>query len=238
MHVPKCGGNSIITALHSVTPIQKEVAWITPRESRMAVSMSAGPIIDEARFHDDSPNGALVYEFRRNLLRYYLTRNACCISGHFLFDARAFEEFNTSYYWITVLRCPIERMISHFREEVRSGFVEDDFEKYLDSEMASFHGTILTRYLSGEIKPVGSCVNSATERAKKNLSKFSLVGFTDQLRDFEHRLSMLIGRRLSIEHKRIATTPPPEISSGLKKKLTAFCESDLEVFDYAKYLDR
>jgi hypothetical protein len=234
MHVPKCAGTSMIHALRRICPIQRSLGLIEVAPSRSAISLLAERRLDYFGFHEDGPRAADVFAFRRGLLFYFLASDVPLVAGHFLFDPDTFAHFGDRYRFISVLRDPVERMISHYHEERRSNYFGLPFEAYLETSLAWRHATTALRYFSGMAEVAPTQLEHALEQAKANLRCFSLVGFTEDLAPFRTRFADLFGRRLRVGHYR--RTEKPAIDHVIRRRVEHMCRGDLEFYQAAKEL--
>jgi hypothetical protein len=236
MHVPKCGGTSMIHALRRICPIQRGLGLIEVAPSRSAISLLAERRLDYFGFHEDGPCTADVFAFRRGLLFYFLASDVPLVAGHFLFDRDAFAHFRDRYRFISVLRDPVERMISHYGEERRGNYLDLPFHAYLETNLAWRHATTALRYFSGMAEVAPTQLDHALDLAKANLGCFSLVGFTEDLDRFRTRFADLFGRRLRIGHYRRTKSPKPDLDRATRRRLEHMCRGDLEFYQAAKEL--
>jgi hypothetical protein len=234
MHVPKCGGTSLIHALRRVCPIQRSLGLIQVAPSRSATSLLAEGRLDYFGFHEDGPRTADVFAFRRSLLFYFLASDVPLVAGHFLFERDAFANFGDRYRFISVLRDPVERMISHYNEERRTNYVDLPFDAYLETNLAWRHATMALRYFSGMAHIEPTQLHRALALAKSNLRCFAAVGFTEHLDPFCTRFADLFGRRLRVGHYRRTALPKPDIDRSMRRRLEAMCRGDLELYESAK----
>jgi hypothetical protein len=240
MHVPKCGGTSVKLALLRTCPIQRRVGWLDVGASRRAVGVLTDETIDEFRYHEDGPNAAAIFALRRALLAYFLERGAVLVTGHFLFDGPIFAHYRDRYRFITTMRDPVERVISHYTEELRNRYLTESFDAYLDTNVAWRHATAQLRYFAGMPQVVPADVETAMARAKENLRAFSLIGFIGDLRRFSEGVREIFGPRLRVphvvptRHHHDAVLPKPSIDQASRRRLETMCAADIELYDYAK----
>lgn len=156
------------------------------------------------------------------------------IAGHHAFGMHTAVAQPSTY--ITVLRDPVERMISHFHyarklethplhEEIASG-------RLTLADAARQTANLQTRYLASE--PVRGTADSADERtlasAKENLAQyFSVVGFAER---FDETL-ILLGRRLGWSVRPVAKS---NVTRGRPKR-SAHSPEDLAAVRAANGLD-
>jgi hypothetical protein len=179
------------------------------------------------------------------------------VMGHFYFGAHNFLSQPTTY--ITFLRDPIERVISHYyyaRHAPAHHFYDsarkmslNEFVEY-SSRMSTNSGTALgyfsdndqTRQLAGECG-VPSFRTSSDEMlniAKKNLADhFALVGITEEFDRSLILISKLLGWRHPFYTKQNVTSRHPhkeELPRETLRVLQAHNQLDLELYRYAKEL--
>jgi hypothetical protein len=142
-------------------------------------------------YHEDGPNCSALFEFRENLLLYFMANNAALVLGHVLFSERAFKYFGSSYRFVTIMRDPIAPLLSNYHS---TGLpVSEDFGAYLRSDIARRHALVFLRYFSGvaEISPGDE--PALLKVAHRNMTRFSRIGFLDQLTDFRIGMRNLVG---------------------------------------------
>jgi len=169
--------------------------------------------------------------------------------GHFAFGIHELIPGDSIY--ITVLREPIDRMISDFyhigrdpihglHELVRSG--DMDLKGYLDHLASIKLDNGQTRMFAGDWRNNGAeiCSLKMLERAKMNLKQhFAVAGLTER---FDETL-LLVGQKLEWEHliytKRNVTKNRPNREKISPEQLEILCEQnkyDLALYAYAQEL--
>jgi len=163
-----------------------------------------------------------------------------CIAGHIPFCDIAYRNFHKKYAYITIMRDPVERWISeYFYNKYHSRDTSSmDINEYLSSEYGIAQGTEYVLYLGGRSNGNDHYSSKAVNRAIQNLSKFSIIGFLDDLNGFADRFQQRFGPKLDIGKKNV--TPPnqnrKEITGEILQQIETICERDLEIYHNAKNL--
>jgi hypothetical protein len=232
MHLPKCGGNSIIYGMLRACPLYHRASWITVPETRAAAAERHGGT--PADHHEDGQSPEQLFALRRELLNDQLAASHAVIAGHYLFDRTAYEKYKDQHKWVTVMRNPVDRVISHYREEHHSGFLDLSFSEYLDSRMGWNHATTYTRYFSGTAYIPPEELDEKLEIARQNMNAFLYIGFLEELFDFQAFFEKLTGKPLQITHRRAANFPKPDITPEDYQKLERLCAADRAIYDAAR----
>ncbi|MGI9263474.1 MAG: sulfotransferase family 2 domain-containing protein [Gammaproteobacteria bacterium] len=231
-HVPKCGGTSVGMSIRRRYLLSQ--VGIVPASSFFAVgSITASD--DRLRVLQHTK------EFREKLLLYHLHNGARCVSAHVRFSKVAYDNFHSTHGFVTILRDPVERFVSHFFYGAgREGHMSIDMtlEDFIDSEEGRQYGAAYCDYFSGlnPFEDFGS--SDAIASAKKNLALFAVVGFLDDLDDFRQKISREFGFRPRIGHKNRGATPKPVIGDTLSPeildRIDVLCSPDREIFEFAR----
>lgn len=235
VHIPKCAGNSIASALIAKTPINACNGWIDTVASRNAAAIAATGAPDDTLYHEDGDHCAETFAVRRDLAAYHFSRGAPVIAGHILFDPVLHRLHMRDYRFATMLRDPVDRMVSHYREEMAVGIIAMPFEAYLETSMARRHANTLTRYLAG-IADLQVVSADAVETAKRHLDLFDVVGLMDRSDDFARDLSAALGTTIRLGHQRKGRGEAPVINDDLRRRLEEMCAGDAEVYAHARAL--
>lgn len=251
LHLHKCGGTSISHAIkhhyHTLNILNDPTRNINVGASSKAAMMNLGLMIPDVRKPlsqvIDSRMEDEVLFYREKLLTYYLCQaQVRYVSGHFCFNSNLYEQFASQYNFITVLRHPIQRLLSfyHFsryKSADRPGKISIDLQEYLDTRRSISTGYYV-RMLGG-LDPSGDYQSeSAILRAKENLHKFKLVGFLENLESFQNQFLSLFERRLYIKKLNHSPKPkeknPDNFTTEIEAKIQDICKADIEVYNYAK----
>ena len=233
-HVPRCGGTTIARAFR--------LRYVLSQTSLNAVASveivkAMNPHIDGADIYAD------VREFRDYLLLYLIESNICWISGHFRFSELAFERYQGSYKFITVLRDPIHRFLSDYYANLGStshSGTKLSLEQYIDSVPGQMRGCVYSEYFSGLPAKSDFTSSDAVKKAIVNLKKLDLIGYTDQLRLFSSRASRLLGITVRVGHEnkggKSGSRSAFDLSRDIKSKLEKTCEPDIKIYQAIRKL--
>ena len=230
-HVPKCGGTSVGRSLRrayvfsqaTVTPVESEKAFNAAKSSR--------------------PSGAVehVSELREMMLLYMLYSDVRCVSAHLPFSDIGFDSFGDRYSFVTLLRDPVERFISNYYwnySRSQAHFrVAESFGDFLSTERARGMGSTYVRYFCGQ--PGQEFSAQHVDAAIRNLHRMHLVGFLDDVGEFQASLSKLTGRRLKVGKENVRNTAAKRatiLEGPLRSKVLEVCAADLEIWQAVQNL--
>jgi hypothetical protein len=232
MHVPKCAGTSVTDAMRSLCPLQKRVGMVLARPSRRATALQSGR--PEWNIHEDGPESAVIFGYREHLMLYFMADDAPLVCGHFLFSELAYTAFGHRYRFVSVLRNPLDRLVSNYADARLGNYIDMPFGDYLDSEVGWRHATVMLRYFSGQAVIPRSGVDAAMTAARANLEKFALVGFTDRMPAFAEGFAKVFGAKLHLHHMRPGRFEKPKIDDGARARMEQLCAGDLEFYEHAR----
>ena len=155
------------------------------------------------------------------------------LRGHMPFGLHALLPQNATY--ITILRHPVERIISHYYYVLRTpehylhadvAANKIDLENYvyrgISTELDNGQTRLLSGYLSGAVHnqdiDYGGCTREMLEKAKNNLSNhFSVVGLSEHFDESLLLMKQRLGWRSPyyVKH-RVGFRPPPSKKSPEK----------------------
>jgi len=150
------------------------------------------------------------------LLAYAVQRDLKYISGHYPYSCRVFAGYEGDFHFITVLRNPLDRMLSlyyfnRFRKDRDYFSVECELSEWLSSVQARRAGTTFVRTFVGDLNVArriaqAHCdprvMDAAVNEAIGNLRNFAIVGILEDIDDFENAMRQRYGARSSIGHLR------------------------------------
>ena len=228
-HVPKCGGTSVGRALRKKYLLSQ--AGISPESSFKAMEAFTGSRDRDALLID-------VLDFRQQMLLYHLFEGVHCVSAHVGFNPAAYERFHPKYRFVTILREPVSRFLSHYTwsygKPQAHGRIEEPFSEFLKTERARRLGATYVEYFCGLSKSADIRSAEAIDAAVANLGRFDVVGRLDDLQAFESKLEQALDLRLRIGHENKAKKRTGASSAlsdpDLKAEVMQICEPDLAVW--------
>lgn len=243
IHVPKCGGTSVTSAIGASCrklPLgdDRNVITLNSRASSEAVKL-----LQKTNYPYDSNDDYPVLHLREELLAYYLRfRNVDFISGHFPFNATVFEHFGGPFFFMTILRDPMQRWISsYFFNRFKPGDhrkIDDEIDQFLQTDFGRSQGHEMIKFIGGADKSGDYTSTEALERAKANLNRFDLIGFVEDMQRFKQDFKSATGVSIDIGKKN-----PSPVGNSLKRKMLnsqtlekikELCVPDYALYQYAK----
>ncbi|MFO8070866.1 MAG: hypothetical protein R6V85_03230 [Polyangia bacterium] len=237
LHVPKCGGISVDTAFRRKYRPSQVFRLEAPPSARAADAFFAGlDVPRDQYFH--------VLRLREALLAYAIARKPTrYISGHFAFSERIYDELGRGWAFVTVLRDPVSRWLSHYlynRYKDRPGRhcgIDDEIEEVLVSGRGRSWGNEYVKYYGGLREDGEYRSDEAIEDAVENLRRFSAVGRLEKLDGFVAQVRDSIGLSLSIPRKNRSPVSPElkkeMVTESIRSRLREVCAPDLEVYQSA-----
>ncbi len=228
LHLPKCGGTSIVNAILSCYHASE-----------------VGHLDDGACVKAADLLGKDLDDYRRDLLLYYLLRrNLRYVYGHFAYSKRAYHECGKKWHFVTVLRHPVDRWFSHFfyNKYTKSDRfkITEDISTFAETERASRLGQLYVRNLTDGINWNDQHqvnMDGAVATAIKVLEGFTLIGCLEHLDIMCRQFKQLFGVRLIIPELNVnpvsTTHQKQQLSDEIRSRVEEICKPDLEVYKYA-----
>ncbi|WP_162174088.1 sulfotransferase family 2 domain-containing protein [Actibacterium atlanticum] len=231
-HIPKCGGTSVGRALRKRYLLSQ--ATVTPESSFRAFEIFTARNDREKMLID-------VLDLREQMLLYHLFEDVRGVSLHVRFSEIAYQRFKDNYKFVTMLRDPVKRFVSHYHwsygKPQAHARIEDDFETFLESPRAKRIGATYVEYLCGLPKDVPTDSDEAVSAAISNLGKFSVVGDISDTRSFEQDIRKELGVRVKIKHENKgskASRSRSELENPeWRAKIESLCAPDIAVWKAA-----
>jgi Sulfotransferase family len=229
-HAPKCGGTSINQSLSKV--------FGGPAGLDPIAAEAAARNLDMQRL-----------ELREAVLTYFVQRNdAKFISGHYSYSRRAFLGREDEFDLLTILRNPLDRMLSHYYfnrfKPARNHLpIDCELPEWLATDEARAAATTFTKMFVGDIEVAramdqsGRCADmqAAVAEAIGNLGRFAIVGTLERLKEFEAAIQQRYHVRPSIEHLRKNPLPGyPKFSEQpleVRDRLLELCQEDMAIYE-------
>ena len=183
--------------------------------------------------------------FRRQLLNYLLETETTWVSGHMTFCEVAYENYHNQYKFITVLRDPVERYISEYIHRAHKQGdtyfnTQMSLDEYLESDIGQIQSQAICEYFASSSKKANEINGVEYEAAKKNLAKFDLIGFVDDMPAFNQKFNKMLGININVGHKNKSVKSKSEtgsiITSEHRQKIEKMCCQEVELYNFAKSL--
>jgi hypothetical protein len=222
IHVPKCGGRSIDKGL------RRAYRALPVRQRGRIVQLK-----EKATSNASDDTDWSVWQLREGLLEYYLAHDDVqYLSGHFQIDRATVERRADEWRFVTVLRNPVDRWLSHyFFNRYKPGDhygIDQDLEQFLNTDRAAAYGRTFVDYFSED----------GPDEAKATLEQFDVVGFLDDLNDFRDRVVSYLGERPEILHHNsnpVAKRKRKElVTPAIRDEVRELCGPDLDVYEWAR----
>jgi sulfotransferase famil protein len=227
IHVPKCGGSSFGAALRLRYFFSQATIDLT--RSAAAAAARHPKATGEARIIAD-------YDQRARDLARLTAQHLRCISGHVRHDPALHARLGPDYAFVTLLRDPVERFVSHYRYLQRrhpDPRRPDTLAGFLDTPDAARLASQYLFYFAGHSQNTSPDLRRSIQAAQKALARFDLVGDLSDPRAFAQGLRRLTGGPLPWLHRNRApdaTTVPP----ALRPRIAALCAPDIAIYRAAR----
>lgn len=229
-HVPKCGGTSVGRALRKRFLLSQ--ATVQPEASFRAFEAFTGRT-DRDRMLVD------VLDLREQMMLYLMFEDVKCVSLHVRFSNTAHALFHDRYKFVTILREPVARFVSHYfwshGKPQAHARIEEPFEAFLDTPRAQRLGATYAEYFCGLPKEADLRAPETIAAAIANLRRMDVVGRLDDLPGFERQLREVLGVRVRIGHENKMRQPRSNkdavLTAETLARVQALCAPDLEIWE-------
>ncbi len=184
VHLPKCGGTSISSGLQRALGAGTE-GFVDPVKTR---NWTRYDLADDVR----AEGSERLFRMRLTFLRGYADRGLPFIYGHFPVDERLFNDPTHEYRWVTVLRDPVDRLISQFKYWTltqepsaadSASSIDRRWNAYLGSDLCRYHANLYSYYLGGHAAGFDdNRIDEMREHAQANLQAFDVCGCIENLK--------------------------------------------------------
>lgn len=221
LHIAKCGGTSISNAIAKCYK-----PWRAENVANVVT-------LDEeaARFADQHALSGYRH-VRRDLLNYLMAMpNIKCLSGHFQYSHIAHETFLNQWHFVTVLRDPVARWLSHYRYNATRGRINIPIEEFIETNQARSFGRAFVDEITEDLDRNTFGIDALTEIALSRYRKFSVIGTIEHSADFAQRFEEKFGHKLRIPH--LNRTPeqrdPNNLSGVILQRIHDLCAPDIQL---------
>ncbi|MFC3033093.1 hypothetical protein ACFOEE_11220 [Pseudoalteromonas fenneropenaei] len=211
IHIAKCGGISIDTAMRSklAKPGQHRLCRMTSIAASIASFNKPVMSLDESCQFSEHHLQVL-----KGILSYYLSLDQQYISGHWPVDSQILQYHYQTTDFITLLRDPVERFKSNYIFNKLSNNLSvmrpnalrnDNLIEEADEIVFGLRGWQMantqTAFITGKYPRDQSHATQLQQEFQENIKKFKIVGFLDALEQFENQFSSTYGVSLNIKKK-------------------------------------
>lgn len=240
-HVPKCAGVSVYNGLaYCYWP--NKVRPIIPRPSHTAARATEimGTHFTELE-NDNSMFFDSVQLFRQYMLLYNLEAGAKFSGGHVYYSPRIHDRFRDTHLFVTVLREPTARFLSHYFYSSKSKShdrIELSLEQAVETVGPKWGVTQVAYFADAgsNLKPTSA---AALDRAKQNLAQLDVVGLVEDLPAFARGVGRALETPLFLQHANRSPTkrrPEDSVPANLMDKIRELCQPDIELYEHARRL--
>lgn len=215
-HVPKSGGTSLSHMLRARYPLS--FFKLDEAASRLGQ-------------FDSSTHEWMT--FKSKMMRYHAEIGTHFIQAHAPVDEDFVDEFSDEYHFITLIRNPVDRMISHYFFDKRLSSMSP--EAFLDSPRGHNEGRVLSLFFGGLNFDKPENVPAARDRAINVLEAFSCVGILEEPDHFAEDLKNAMGMKLKIPRRNVGQDRKDNVFTGeLLERVKEMCADDMRIYQHMK----
>ncbi len=221
LHIAKCGGTSISNAIAKCYK-----PW-RPENAQGVVNLNE----QAARFAEEH-SVAGYRHVRRDLLNYTMALpEVKCISGHFQYSNVAHEAFQDRWHFVTVLRDPVKRWLSHYRYNSTRSRITLPIEEFIETRQAQSFGRAFVDEITEDLDKDTLGIDELMPIALARYRKFSVLGTIEDTSGFTQQFEEKFRRKLYIPH--LNRTPeqrgPEGITESILQRITELCAPDIRL---------
>jgi hypothetical protein len=231
LHIPKCGGTSIIDAIGN----NYGIAEVVSKRHFFAISPEASE--KAARILGED-----VWKYREKLLLYNMSQeNMKYISGHFYYSENAMREYKDEWSFVTLLRNPVARWFSHYFMDRYAEFspsfakINEDLELFLTTERAKHFALFYVFAFNNNISLEEANSEVAIKQAISNIDKFSLVGVLEKIDSFITGYKYIFNADLNITQLNSSVVSKTQqkslVTNTIKQQVEEMCEPSMQIYE-------
>ncbi len=235
MHVPKCAGTSLTTAL-----FKDRVRFVDLITNRIAVLDAAGSVKKAEK------SSLPLHLYRAQALEKLLEARKTLVCGHFGCSQDLVARYRHSHLFITVIREPVRRWISHYfydRYRRRKLFydpwqINQPLEEFVETHRAHSAGRMYVAAFAAQPTKHHIGDDELAKRAVATLEQFDLVGRLENIDAFLDGYGDLTGSTLKFPRQNINPVAEQhmleQIAPNTMSKIEQLCQPDIAVYDAMK----
>ncbi len=219
VHVPKAAG----------TNLDHFMAYMSEATGEPRIRVSGHPL--GQRMSADSPDASTSFSKLKKTdlhsLRY--------LTGHIPYGVH--EGFARRPLYMTMLREPIDRYVSHFFMGVSRGAWPADADIGALFERGAFVADAMTRQIAGHWRGDLPCDDATLAEACDNLdNKFDVVGFADRAEEtFQAVIALLNWPDIAYEIHQFGVARPSEVPNRVRNAFKPFAHLDQQLYEHARH---
>lgn len=230
LHIPKCGGTSVSHAIQDSFGFDKSTYGYPFFSLDSNASRKCSALFD-----DD------LIDYRLRILAYYMSLPRYkYIHGHFNFSSKIFQEFNSQWNFITILRDPVDQWFSQYFYDTRTDSevpILCDLESFVSTDRACLMGNSYVRKLTDSSFSKNAFTNDAVQLAISNLSKFSLIGVLERLDIFADAFNNIFKKKIAIDYLNVNPIPKYKqqeaVTENVLNKVIEICQPNIQIYNFA-----
>ncbi|MBR9895060.1 sulfotransferase family 2 domain-containing protein [Alteromonas sp.] len=232
VHIPKCGG----TALQKAIVASYGIKNYLNQSARFVLDAGASKRATEIK-------GGDLVEQRFTLLHYALNSRAKFVSGHFSINEDVLNKYGNEWHFITLMRDPLEKWVSNFffnkynTDNAHAWKIDDDIEDYLKTERAKKDGCDYATQILGMSHNEINMSEEAINKAASLFKRFSVIGFVDEMNEFEHQFQRCFGVPLALKSENASPVRADKkvLSEDILREIKALCEPNIAIYNAVKH---
>lgn len=220
-HVPKCGG----TSLSHYFRIRYLASHFRLREETSTLVVP----------HDDDDVDDWM-RFKQRLFLYHALGGTAFVQGHVTYSRAAFETLHEKAAFITLLREPVDRVISHYYFDRRLS--QMSFGAFLDSPRGQVECSVYSRFFGELPFSAGPPTEAHRDAAIAALGRFRVVGILERPDALQTQLKQQLGVMVRIPHRnaggaRKQADPKAAEIEAHYPRLLEMCRLDSQIYTAA-----
>jgi len=236
-HVMKCGGTSVRAGLATGATGERPGTVTLTESARELGNRQIFELDGETAKVAAGGTNADNWAFRDALLPYVLlAMQPSVVLGHFRYRDR-YRDFLDSAHFVTVLRDPVERIVSLYKyRRYHEGIdipVSTGFDDYIANSRWAKEGHAFVDTFVGR-DGLDPRSDEAVAAAAANLRRFAVVGFLDRLDDFSSQVTSRIGKPVTMPMLNASPAPADsDIDDDALERARLVCAPDIQVYEQA-----